>query len=178
MTTKDIMIIVIVSIWIIATLITGLLALIFKEKYKNYKTQSELIKNQFVQEENRFELKEQKIEFDLPKDEKCYFFQDNVDLKNVKLKNKKVKSNYKKDLKESNVNCSIYVTNKRMMVKLNDQYLQYDLTNTVYCHYILKYFKKNWIFLIQIEINDDIYIVGSLEFSLLLTLKEITKKEG
>ncbi|AUB31595.1 hypothetical protein [Spiroplasma floricola] len=177
MTNKDVLIIVVVSTWLIGVLITGLLALIFKDKFKNFKEQNILIQSQLKQESSNFKLKEVEINFKLPKEEKCFFYEKNINLFKVKLNNKKAKQNYKKELKESKLNCSIYVTNKRIMIQLNDQYFQYYIKNTLYCNYLLVYFKRNWLNSIQLEINEDKYIILSQNFNLLLTVKELNKKE-
>ncbi|QHX36741.1 hypothetical protein [Spiroplasma sp. BIUS-1] len=178
MNSKDLMVIIIVSIWLLATLITGLLALIFKDKYKNFKLKSDEVNKQLKEAKENFKLQEVKIDYDLPSGEKAYYFNDQVKLNKVEIKNKKAKENYKKEIKESDLKCSIYVTNKRVMVRLNDKYLQYKVENLVKCHYFLKYFKKNWNFLIFFEINDDKYSVEEYGFDLLLALNEISKKEG
>ncbi|WP_339020344.1 hypothetical protein [Spiroplasma endosymbiont of Atherix ibis] len=177
MTNKDVLIIIIVSTWLIGVIITGLLALIFKDKFKNFKEQNILIQSQLKQEKSDFKLKEVNINFELPKEEKCFFYENNINLFKVKLNNKTSKQNYKKELKESNLICSIYVTNKRIMIQLNDQYFQYNIENIIYCNYLLVYFKKTWLNSIQLEISEDKYIVINKKFDLLLTVKELCKKE-
>ncbi|WP_101780796.1 hypothetical protein [Spiroplasma monobiae] len=176
MESKDHIVIIIISLWLISVLITGILALIFKGKYKSFKQNSNLINEEFKNQQNLFKLKEVLIDFELPKDEKCYFFQKEVNLIKLKLKNNKDKIDYKKELKESKLNCSLYITNKRVMIQLNDKYFQYNLENIVYCSHILFYFKKNWIFSTQLEINDDKYIMGTDNFDLLLTVKKLGNK--
>ncbi|AGR42226.1 hypothetical protein [Spiroplasma diminutum] len=174
---KDILIILLVFIWLLLTLITGILALIFKEKFKDYKIKSTETYEILKLKKEEFTLKETKIGFELPKDEICYYFSDELILHKIKLKNKNAKEDYKKELKETNFSFSIYVTNKRLMVQLNDHYIQYDLKSIVYCNYLLIYVKKQWKLFLELEINDDKYIMKIEDFNLMLTIEEITKKE-
>ncbi|ALD66535.1 hypothetical protein [Spiroplasma cantharicola] len=176
MTSRNVAVIIIVLIWLIMILVTGTLALIFKEKYKSFKSENFKIKEQIKILKDEFKIKKVDIDFELPKGEECYFFSDKLQLYKIKLKNQKEKEDYKKELKESDINFSIYITNKRLMIQLKNQYFQYSLKDIVFCNYLLIYVNKIWNKYIELEVDNDKYIILLEDFDLFLTIKELIKR--
>ncbi len=175
MTSKNIAVIFIVLIWLLMVFLTGILALIFKDKFKNFKSENLKQKQELDELRQKFKLKEVAIKFKLPKSEKCYFFMNNLQFHKIKLKNKKAKENYSKELKESNISSSIYITNKRIMIELKKQYFEYNLLDVIFCNYLLIYVKKKWNRFIELEVDNDKYIFLLEDFNLLLTINELKK---
>ncbi|AGR41161.1 hypothetical protein [Spiroplasma taiwanense] len=173
MDNKTLLIIIIISIWIISLLIAGILALIFKEKYKKLKKFNGEIIAKLENLEKNFQLKEVKIEFELSKNEKCFFYQRNINAFQIKIKSKNIKRKFKNFKSKLN----IYVTNKRILFETFEEYLQFPISkiNSYYNSPI--YLNKNWINGLTLFFQENkIVIENDNSFNLFLTLKSLKQE--
>ncbi|WP_157705352.1 hypothetical protein [Spiroplasma corruscae] len=171
MNIKDAYTIIIIVTWLVSFLISLFLYLIFKNKYKKLKLYLNLKKDNINFFRESTILNEIEIKFELPRDESCYLYNNEILLYNYK--NKNINKNFK-----NNENIELYITNKRVLLLIQDIYIKYDLKQISNYFLDQKYINGEWIPTIVLTMNKEKYILINNSYLIYFTLLKIMEKEN
>ncbi|AOG60477.1 hypothetical protein SHELI_v1c05260 [Spiroplasma helicoides] len=185
MENKNIVVITIVILWIISLMITGFLALLYNEKIRVYKNINVKYLESVNEQENNYQLKEQKIDYELPLGEICYFFKKGISLyKKTKEYNGKKDKQWSHDYKfyyKNNVltkiNADIYLTNKNVLIEYENKYLKIDIKKIFSLIAFTFYGNKEWVTGVEIIFDDNKVLLNPETNDLVLAYRAIKKGE-
>ncbi|QGS52007.1 hypothetical protein [Spiroplasma tabanidicola] len=184
MQNRDYVLIIFISIWLCALLVSGLLALFYSIRIKGYKTINNEYLKKFQEKQKDFKLEKVNINYKLPDTEVCYFNQNAIKIyyrkrKKEKADNKLRISDYKyyyNDNKLTSEFANLFLTNKHLVIEFKQKYLKVELKNIVslicYTFYI-----GDWIKGIELVLANKRYLFDLEDVNLVLSFNELIKEQ-
>ncbi|AKX34167.1 hypothetical protein SLITO_v1c05190 [Spiroplasma litorale] len=171
MKTQDIAIILIICFWLMSLITSFFLYLKFKDKYKKLRIFSINSKKNLETTIKNFKLVPVTIEFELPEDETCYYFNNNQGL--LKTNNKKLK-----EISKNIYKTKLYITNKTVLFILENIYFKYNIEYVDNFFIDQAYINKQWFRLITMIIQKTKYTLIDETNIIYLTLKNVIKEKN
>ncbi|QBQ07735.1 hypothetical protein SGLAD_v1c05360 [Spiroplasma gladiatoris] len=185
MQNRDLLLTIFISIWLLALLTTGLLAYFYSKRIKGFKVINDKYLKEFEEAQKIFTLKEIDIDYELPKDQKCFY---NKKLVSIFFKKNKIKDNQDKikindyknyfltnKLKKDLVN--IYLTNKNLVIEFSENFLKVDIKEieSIVCY---TFFIDSWKTGIELIIKNKRYLIDCHDFDLVLSYQTLIKERN